>query len=157
VSASREGGDPSPAFRPPGRPDPDRPERPAGRGRGARAEAGFELDLAVTRLEDVLLTLPYDRALPHLDALLDRAGVPAELLHRDERVWKVLHEAIAARPFADLDVVRRTRTEVELLTLEVEVLTDRLSTPTADPTLRERTLRRLDEVRRRLDEVRDQL
>lgn len=156
MSASRGGGDPSSAFRPPGRPDPDRPDQ-AGAPAGSRAEAGFEFDLAVARLEDVLLALPYDRALPELDVLLDRANVPAELLHRDERVLKVLHEAIAARPFAELDAVRRTRTEVELLTLEVEVLTDRLAAPTSDVTLRERTLRRLDEVRRRLDEVRDQL
>jgi hypothetical protein len=154
VSAPREGGDPSPASGPPGHPDPDHPGSP---GRVPRAEPGFELDLAVTRLEDVLLALPYDRALPELDVLLERAGVPAELLHRDERVLKVLHEAIAARPFADLDAVRRTRTEVELLTLEVEVLTERLGTTSFDASLRDRTLTRLDEVRRRLDEVRDQL
>jgi hypothetical protein len=154
VSASRDGGDPSRAHPPPARPDPDRSAEP---GPSPRAEVGFELDLAVTRLEDVLLALPYDRALPELDVLLARAGVPAELLHRDERVLKVLHEAIAARPFADLDHVRRTRTEVELLTLEVEVLTDRLAATTPDELLHQRTLARLDAVRRRLDEVRGQL
>jgi hypothetical protein len=159
VSASREGGDPTPAFQPPGRPDPDHPGTPGRtpRGDAGRGDAGFEFDLAVTRLEDVLLALPYDRALPELHVLLDRAGVPAELLHRDERVLKVLHEAIAARPYGDIDAVRSTRTEVELLTLEVEVLTDRLAAPTTDAELRERTLARLDEVRQRLDEVRGQL
>lgn len=154
MSASRDGGDPSRAGPPPAHPDPDRP--PA-RGPEPRAEPGFEFDLAVTRLEDVLLALPYDRALPELDVLLDRAGVPAELLHRDERVLKVLHEAIAARPFGDLDDVRATRTEVELLTLEVEVLTDRLAATTPDDTQHRVSLDRLDAVRRRLDEVRDQL
>lgn len=118
---------------------------------------GFEFDRALARLEDVLLALPYDRALPDLDVLLDRAGVPAELLRRDDRVLKVLHEAIVARPFGAIDDVRRTRTEVELCTLEVEVLTERLVEHADDPLALRRVTVRLAELRTRLAEVQDRL
>jgi hypothetical protein len=118
---------------------------------------GFEFDRALGRLEDVLLALPYDRALPDLDVLLDRAGVPAELLRRDDRVLKVLHEAIVARPFGAIDDVRRTRTEVELCTLEVEVLTERLVEHADDPAALRRVTVRLAELRARLAEVQDRL
>lgn len=118
---------------------------------------GFEFDRALARLEDVLLALPYDRALPDLDVLLDRAGVPAELLRRDDRVLKVLHEAIVARPFGVIDDVRRTRTEVELCTLEVEVLTERLVEHADDPVALRRVTLRLAELRARLAEVQDRL
>lgn len=114
-------------------------------------------DLALARLEDVLDKLPYDRALPDLHVLLDRAGLPEELLRRDERVLKVLHEAVLARPFGQLDELTRVRTEVELLTLEVELLTDRLADPAADPDTIAQATGRLAEARQRLDEVRDQL
>lgn len=120
-------------------------------------ERSLDLDAAVSRLEDVLLTLPVDRALPDLDHLLRAARFPRELLRRDDRVLKVLQEAVLARPFADLDAVARTRTEVELLTLEVEVLTDRLGDAATDAADARRAVERLDEVRRRLDEIRDQL
>jgi hypothetical protein len=98
-----------------------------------------------------------DRALPDLDRLLGEARIPRELLRRDERVLKVLHEAVLARPFGDLDEVERVRTEVELLTLEVEVLTERLGSEatTDDEVVRAAT--RLAEVRRRLEAIRDQL
>jgi hypothetical protein len=105
----------------------------------------------------MLQGLPYDRALPPLDILLERAGVPEELLRRDDRVLKVLHEAIVARPFGHLDDVARARTEIELLTLEVELLTDRLADPDADPDMVTRASVRLNTVRDRLQEVRDQL
>lgn len=118
---------------------------------------GFEFDRAVARLEDVLLELPYDRALPDLDELLTRAGVPAELLRRDDRVLKVLHEAIVARPFGAIDDVLRTRTEVELCTLEVEVLTERLVEHADDPDVLRRVTHRLTELRMRLAEVKDLL
>lgn len=118
---------------------------------------GFEFDRALARLEDVLLALPYDRALPDLDVLLDRAGVPAELLRRDDRVLKVLHEAIVARPFGAVDDVRRTRTEVELCTLEVEVLTERLVEYADDPTALRQVTFRLAELRTRLAEIQDRL
>lgn len=120
-------------------------------------ERSLDLDAALSRLEDVLLALPVDRALPDLDRLLEAAGVPRELLRRDERVLKVLHEAVLARPLGDLDVVGRVRTEVELLTLEVEVLTDRLDDPATDPKDQDRAAERLAEVRRRVDEIRGQL
>jgi hypothetical protein len=70
-------------------------------GLGAPGDRVEDLDVAVARLEDVLLSLPYDRALPDLASLLASAGVGAELLRRDERALKVLHEAIVARPYAD--------------------------------------------------------
>lgn len=120
-------------------------------------ERSLDLDAALSRLEDVLLALPVDRALPDLDRLLEAAGVPRELLRRDERVLKVLHEAVLARPLGDLDAVGRVRTEVELLTLEVEVLTDRLDDPATDPKDQDRAAERLAEVRRRVDEIRGQL
>jgi hypothetical protein len=120
-------------------------------------ERSLDLDAALCRLEDVLLALPVDRALPDLDRLLGEARIPRELLRRDERVLKVLHEAVLARPFGDLDEIERVRTEVELLTLEVEVLTDRLGgdAVTEDEVVRATT--RLAEVRRRLEAIRDQL
>jgi hypothetical protein len=121
------------------------------------SERPFALDAALSRLEDVLLALPVDRALPDLDQLLERAGVPRELLGRDERVLKVLHEAVLARPFGDLDDVGRARTEVELLTLEVEVLTDRLGAGTTAGDEVARAVARLAEVRSRLEAIRDQL
>jgi hypothetical protein len=111
-------------------------------------------DEAVARLEDVLLALPFDRALPPLEVLLERAGIPLSLLQRDERACKVLHEAILARPLGRLEDVATARTEVELLTLEIEVLTDRLADPdTADAAVAG-ALERLDVVRRRLTSLR---
>lgn len=117
----------------------------------------LDLDAALSRLEDVLLALPTGRALPDLDRLLARAGVPRELLQRDERALKVLHEAILARPFGDRDDIGRARTEVELLTLEVEVLGDRLADDAASDDEVVRATTRLREVRRRLEALRDQL
>jgi hypothetical protein len=118
---------------------------------------GIDQDLALARLEDVLQSLPFERALPDLHVILERAGMPEELLRRDERVLKVLHEAILARPLATLDDVTRARTEVELLTLEVELLTDRLADPDADEQAVAQTASRLDEVRLHLERIRDQL
>lgn len=114
---------------------------------------GLDLDAAVSRFEDVLLALPFDRALPDVAALLARAGLPVEVLRRDERVLKVLHEAVLARPFADLDEVVTTRAEVELLTLEVEILTDRLQAPDAAADDLDAAVARLRTVRTRLDEL----
>lgn len=117
----------------------------------------LDQDLALARLEDVLASLSYERALPDLHVLLERAGLPEELLRRDERVLKVLHEAVIARPFSTVDDVQRTRTEVELLTLEVELLTDRIGDRTADELVVREAVTRLDEVRARLDQIRDRL
>ena len=124
---------------------------------GDAGPGGFEFDRALARLEDVLLELPYDRALPDLEVLLGRAGVPPELLRRDERVIKVLHEAIVARPFGNVDDVRRTRTEVELCTLEVEVLTERLVEYADEPDALGRVTARLVQLRARLGEIQDRL
>jgi hypothetical protein len=114
-------------------------------------------DEALARLEDVLLSLPFDRAVPELDELLERAGAKRDLVFRDERALKLLHEALLARPFGSLDAVRQVRTEVELLTLEVELLTDRLGEPDLAAAEARRVDERLDEVRARLTELRDQL
>lgn len=114
-------------------------------------------DAARARLEDLLLSLPDDRALPDLPDLLDRAGVPDELLHRDERILKVLQEAVLARPFSRVGDVQRVRTEVELLTLEVEVLADRLADDHTAPDVRDGATGRLAEVAARLAQIRGQL
>ncbi|MEX1164119.1 MAG: hypothetical protein WEB03_11125 [Nitriliruptor sp.] len=123
----------------------------------AEQERELDLDAAVSRLEDVLLALPVHRALPDLDQLLARAGVPRELLHRDDRALKVLTEAVLARPLADVDAVGQVRTEVELLALEVEVLGDRLADPATTAVEVERAAARLADVRHRLEQLRDQL
>lgn len=120
-------------------------------------ETSVDLDAALCRLEDVLLALPVDRALPDLDELLAAAAIPPALLRRDERVLKVLHEAVLARPFGDLAALGHARTEVELFTLEVEVLTDRLDDDEASAEDVRRAAARLAEVRRRLEEIRGQL
>lgn len=114
-------------------------------------------DAARARLEDLLLSLPDDRALPDLPELLDRAGVPDDLLHRDDRILKVLQEAVLARPFNQVGEVQQVRTEVELLTLEVEVLTDRLADDQVVPDVRDDARRRLTEVTDRLSQIRRQL
>jgi hypothetical protein len=116
-------------------------------------EMSFDVDAALARLEDLLLALPYDRALPDLPELLQRAGIPEASLRRDDRLLKVLHEAVLARPFAHLPEVQRVRTEVELLTLEVELLTDRLADGAASSTEVTDAAARLREVRLRLEEI----
>ncbi|MFP5310176.1 MAG: hypothetical protein ACLGIR_11450 [Actinomycetes bacterium] len=126
-------------------------------GLGGPGDRVDDLDVAVARLEDVLLSLPYDRALPDLASLLHAAGVGPELLRRDERALKVLHEAIVARPYADADLVSRRRTEVELLTMEVGVLTERLRDPAAGADEIGAAAARLSAIRRRLEELRDGL
>jgi hypothetical protein len=122
----------------------------------AQPEGAFAPDEALGRIEDVLLGLPFDRAVPELDDLLAAAGVDHEVL-RDERVRKLLHEALVARPFGSLDAVQHVRTEVELLTLEVELLTDRLGAPGTAPDELTRSTRRLVAIRARLAELRGQL
>ena len=140
-------------------PDPDalRPEDLLGDEDPSSGLHGWELDAAVGRLEDVLLAAPYDRALPNLDDLLDRAGIPVALVRRDDRARKALHEAILARPFAELDEVVAARVEVQLLTLEVEVLTDRLRSGEITGAQLPAATARLAEVRAQLDRLRDQL
>ena len=122
----------------------------------APVSGSFEHD-ALVRLEDVLRALPFDRAVPDLAELLARAGIGEELLRRDDRAYKLVHEALLARPFGNLDVVQQVRTEVELLTLEVELLTERLADQTSDRSTVERAVARLTAVRLRLDELGNQL
>ena len=114
----------------------------------------LDADAVRVRLEDLLLSLPYDRALPDLPDLLDRAGVPADLLHRDDRILKVLHEAVLARPLSHVAEAQRVRSEVELLTLELEVLTDRLTGEDTHPVDLAAATARLAEVTARLEEIR---
>lgn len=114
-------------------------------------------DEALARLEDVLLALPYERAVPDLTEVLARAEVDRSLLVHDERAVKLLHEALVARPFGSLEAVQRVRTEVELLTLEVELLTERLGDPATPGQEQQRITTRLDDVRARLEELRAQL
>jgi hypothetical protein len=119
-------------------------------------EGAFAPDDALGRIEDVLLGLPFDRAVPDLRELLTAAGVDRDVL-RDERVRKLLHEALVARPFGSLDAVQQVRTEVELLTLEVELLTDRLAASDTAPAEVAGSTRRLVAIRARLDALRGQL
>ncbi len=120
-------------------------------------------DEAVARLEDHVLALPYDRALPGLAELLDAAGVDRDLLRVDERARKLVHEAILARPLSDVDEVAARSAEVELLVLEVAVLTEDLRAARATPVdaaTRERAAaaaHRLAAIRARLAELRDGL
>lgn len=117
-------------------------------------------DAAVSRLEEHLHALPYDRALPDLETLLHDARVEHDLLRREERARKVLHEAILARPLADVDTVAMRATEVELLVLEVQVLTQTLRDAagrTLDTAAQEAAVRaagRLTWIRGRLEELR---
>lgn len=120
-------------------------------------------DEAVARLEDHILGLPYDRALPALSDLLAEAGVDRALLRSDERARKVVHEAILARPLADVDEVAARTAEVELLVLEVAVLTEELHAaqqPDADADAAGRAdaaATRLRAIRARLGELREGL
>ena len=111
-------------------------------------------DDALCRLEDVLLAAPYDRALPDLEDLLARADITRAFLQQDDRARKLLGEAILARPFADPDDVRRSRTHVEMMVLEVEVLTQRLRDPDTPAEVAERAGDRLLELRAELARVR---
>lgn len=121
-------------------------------------EPGRDLDAALARLEDLLLSLPFDRAVPDLAPLLADAGLPQELLLHD-RARKVLHEALLARPFGDRDEVARVRTEVDLLALELDVLVDRLEVARTqgDAAALASLGTRLAEIRQRSRELRAQL
>lgn len=114
-------------------------------------------DEALNRLEDVLLRYPFDRALPDLATILRDAGVGEDLLRTDDRATKLLHEAIVARPLSSLDAVAQLRTEVELLTLEVQVLSDRLVDPATPEAELARASARLTVIRERLAELRARL
>lgn len=114
-------------------------------------------DDALCRFEDVLLAAPFDRALPDLDELLARADVTRTFLRQDDRARKLLSEAVLARPFADPDDVRRSRAHVEMMVLEVEVLTQRLRDPDTPPSVATRADDRLHELRAQLEALRGEL
>ena len=113
-------------------------------------------DEALDRLETFVERYPQSRALPGLTGIAERAEVPIEFLREDERAHKVLFEALAGRPLSTLEAVRQAQTEVELLMLEVEVLSERLRT-TADSAEARRVAERLAAVRRRVGEIRADL
>ena len=113
-------------------------------------------DRAVSRLQELLEQLPRSRALPDLDALLAQAGADRSLL-ADERARKLLDEALRDRPLSSLEEVRVLRTEVELLTVEVGVLEERLADPTLSTADRHALRMRLRRVRTRWEQVADQL
>lgn len=114
------------------------------------------IDRAVTRLQEVLEQQAPQRALPDLDQLLAAAGADRSLLE-DERACKLLQEAVRQRPLSSLDEVRVLRTEVELLTVEVGVLQERLSDTAIDGDQRQELLAQLARVRLRCQQVADQL
>lgn len=114
-------------------------------------------DDALCRLEDVVLAAPFDRALPDLDDLLREAAVPLTFVQQDERALKLLREAMLARPFSGHEEVQRSRAHVEMMTLEVEVLTHRLRDPTTPSDVAEGAAARLDELTAELDRLRDDL
>ncbi|MFO7779197.1 MAG: hypothetical protein R6V28_12655 [Nitriliruptoraceae bacterium] len=115
-----------------------------------------QVDRAVVRLQEVLESLSRRRALPDLDELLAAAGADRRLLE-DERARKLLQEAIRQRPLSCLEEVRVLRTEVELLTVEVAVLQERLTDRAIDAAERRELLARLGRVRRRCRHLAAQL
>ncbi len=112
-----------------------------------------EQHAAVSRLEEHLAGLPDDRALPDLATILADADVPMEVVEADERARKVLHEAILARPLASHEAVEQRRVEVELLTIEVGVLTATLDAG-ADAAATAAARARLAQIRDRLSSLR---
>ena len=114
-------------------------------------------DDALCRLEDVLLAASFDRALPDLDELVRRADVSRAFLRQDDRARKLLREAVLARPFADPDDLRRSRAHVEMMVLEVEVLTQRLRDPDTPATVAQRASDRLHDLQTQLADLREDL
>lgn len=114
----------------------------------------LEHDRALARFEDYLASLPLGRALPDVATLAHAAGIDPDLVRRDDRARKLLDEAVLSRPYADPDAVSDARTEVELLTLEVAMLTEQLADLEPEVVAARRARRRLREVRARLDGIR---
>lgn len=134
---------------------PRLPRRPAG---PQHDEPGdLHWDVALARLEDFLLAYPLDRALPDVTEIVREADLPVDFLAQDERASKVLHEAIHARPFSTPAEVADVRAEVEMLTLEAQVIADRLRDPGTAAVDRGGAQERLGRLRRRLEEIRRQL
>lgn len=108
---------------------------------------------AVCRLEDTLLAQSWDRALPDLADLLERARVPLSVVEQDERARKLLSEAMLARPAGEGGPAQRARVRVEFLTLEVRVLAERLRDPGVAHDEALRALDRIDEVAQQLQRL----
>lgn len=111
-------------------------------------------DDALMRLEETLQGYPEQRALPDLPTILRDAGVTQEFVLGDDRAAKVLSEAVLARPLASLQDVEQRRTHVELLSMEVRLLTERLQDPAASPGGVAAAVARLRDIRSALDELR---
>jgi hypothetical protein len=110
-------------------------------------------DAALARLEEFLLVYPADRALPDPEDLVAAIGLPRGFLREDERARKIYIDALGGRPLSSVERVSSLNTEVELLTVEVEVIGDRLSRGDLDPASEAELLRRLMKARRRLNEI----
>ncbi len=121
-------------------------------GTGGELPAWVRSERALQRLQDVLERVPADRALPDLEHLLALADAQPELLD-DERARKLLAEAIAHRPLSAVEEVRVVRTEVELLTVEVGVLAERLCDPGLAVDDRRELVERLARIRARLTQL----
>lgn len=111
-------------------------------------------DDALSRLEETLNGYSERQALPDLATILRDAHVSEEFLVGDDRAVKVLSEAVLARPLSSLQAVEQRRTHVELLSMEVRLLTERLEDPSADPAEVSATVARLRDIRSALDELR---
>jgi hypothetical protein len=126
---------------------------PASR-RGASDGSAWATDAALPRLEARLRDYPEDRALPPIEEIVAEADVPPSLLREDDRARKLIIEALLARPLSRVDVVSGLRTEVELLTLEVEVLTEKLRDPGWSGAGAAAAVERLEQVRGQLAAIR---
>lgn len=116
------------------------------RARRPAEDAAGAWEDALCRLEDTLLAQAYDRPLPDLAELLEQSRVPLSVVEHDERARKLLGEAMLARPAGEGGPVRRARVRVEFLTLEVQVLADRLRDRDVPEDEARRAATRLDEV-----------
>lgn len=128
--------------------DPLPPARDARAHRPEDAAGAWED--ALCRLEDTLLAQAWDRALPDLADLLEHARVPLSVVEHDERARKLLGEAMLGRPAGEGGPVRRARQRVEFLTLEVQVLSERLRDPQVPSDEARRAVDRIDEVNQQL-------
>lgn len=134
---------------------PSGPEGEPGDGSGGGGPSGP--DAALVRLEETLRGYDFERALPDLGTILSDAGISRALLREDDRAMKLLHEAIVARPLSSLESVARAHTEVELLSLEVSVLNERLEEPGLDGDEAARILARLEGMQAALADLRQVL
>jgi len=118
-----------------------------------RGEWPADWDESLARLEDFLLAYPLSRALPDLDGIARAADVRVAFIRGDERAHKVIHDAISARPLGTPEGVDNVRTEVELLAMEVGLLTERLRDASAPRQELEHASARLSALRRQLEVV----